>query len=291
MPKLLLLDGLNLAHRLIRRTADPRSADGRDVTGVSTFAVELLRIFDLLSPTHAAFAWDAPRQTYHRRVLYPEYKANRDEGHVDPAISQQLTLVRELVESSGLPILTAPGGEADDVIASATARFSPYASVVIAAKDKDMHQLVTRSVRIFDGERLLGIAEVEEYWGCPLASVIDVQTLSGDAGDNVPGVPGVGLKRAASLVKRYGSAERAQRAWTRETGKLSAALRAFDVSLGRQLVELRKDLPLANREEAVTELDQLAFSGFDPRLSPFLAKLGIEAPRLPLRESPTPVAV
>ncbi len=156
------------------------------------------------APTHLAVIFDAPGPTF-RNDIYPEYKANRPP--VPEELSSQLPRMREVVRALGLPCIEQAGVEADDVIATYTRQAS--GAVTIVASDKDLMQLVTDRVTMYEPmkERRIGIAEVTEKFGVPPERVADVQALAGDATDNVPGVPGIGVKTAAQLIRTYGDLE------------------------------------------------------------------------------------
>jgi DNA polymerase-1 len=156
---------------------------------------------------YMAVIFDAGRESF-RNEIYPAYKANRDEPPEE--LRPQFALIREATRAFGLPSIEKPGYEADDLIAT-YARIAEDAgfSVTIVSSDKDLMQLVRGAVGMFDPmkNRQIGPEEVMERFGVAPEKVVDVQALAGDSTDNVPGVPGIGVKTAAQLIAEYGDLE------------------------------------------------------------------------------------
>ena len=279
MTKLVLLDGANLAYRVIHRVTESRTQGGAEVAGVLEFALELAGLLNRLKPTYFAVAWDTPRKGYVRRKLWSGYKANRPEVADEP-VRYQLRWIKELVRASGVPCIEAEGWEADDVVATVLAKFTGvYTEAVIIARDKDYHQLVSSKVRVYDGEAWTDERVVRERWGVEPRNVVEVQTLAGDSSDAVPGIEGIGLKRAADLVKRYGSAEAAIDGATSLSPKMTGRFMEFDYKLGRALVELNKDVVVIEKglrpNGPVHDVRQLAFDGLNyVTLTPVFEELG-----------------
>lgn len=149
--------------------------------------------------------FDASRTSF-RQDIYPAYKANRQETPAD--LISQSYLVREGVAAMGIPVLCIPGVEADDVIATlATENCTAHDATRVITSDKDLMQLVSDCVFLYDGmkEREIRAPQVLEKFGVRPDQVIDVQSLMGDSSDNVPGVPGIGPKKAAELINQFGS--------------------------------------------------------------------------------------
>src|SRR6201746_393051 len=158
-------------------------------------------------PTHLAIIFDKSEVTF-RNKLYPAYKAHRPPAPDD--LIPQFPLIREAVRAFDLPCLEQAGFEADDLIATyVRIACERGASATIVSSDKDLMQLVTDCVTMYDTmkDRRLGIAEVIEKFGVPPEKVVEVQALAGDSTDNVPGVPGIGIKTAAQLIVEYGDLE------------------------------------------------------------------------------------
>lgn len=155
-------------------------------------------------PTHFAVIFDYSSKTF-RNKLYPQYKANRSEPPEDSR--PQFGLIREATRAFGPPCIEMEGFEADDINAT-YARLAEEAGgdATIISSDKDLMQLVTPALSMYDSmkDRQIGVAEVIEKWGVKPERMIDLQALSGDFTENVPGVPGVGLKTAAQLLEEYG---------------------------------------------------------------------------------------
>src|SRR6201998_1275416 len=188
-----------------------RKSDGLQVNAVLGFCNMLWKLLRDMPednrPTHLAIVFDKSEVTF-RNKLYPDYKAHRPPAPDD--LIPQFALIRDAVRAFDLPCLEQNGFEADDLIAT-YARFATErgATTTIVSSDKDLMQLVTEKVVIYDTmkDRRIGIAEVIEKFGVPPEKVVEVQALIGDSTDNVPGVPGIGVKTAAQLIGEYGDLE------------------------------------------------------------------------------------
>ena len=228
-----------------------RKSDKLPVGAVAGFCNMLVRLMDDMaaeeSPTHLAVIFDASGKTF-RNDIYPDYKANRDAPPED--LIPQFPLVREAVKAFGIPSIELQGYEADDLIAAYThAATQSGARVSIVSSDKDLMQLVTDRVNMIDTmkDRNIGPAEVLEKFEVGPERVIDVQSLAGDSVDNVPGVPGIGIKTAALLINEYGDLETLlERAVEIKQNKRRENLIEFaeQARISRELVTLRTDTPL-----------------------------------------------
>src|SRR5438552_4569487 len=188
-----------------------RKSDGLQVNAVLGFCNMLWKLLRDMppdnKPTHLAIVFDKSEVTF-RNELYPDYKAHRPPAPDD--LIPQFALIREAVRAFDLPCLEQSGFEADDLIATYVRwAVERGATATIVSSDKDLMQLVTDKVVMYDTmkDRRLGIAEVIEKFGVPPAKVVEVQALAGDSVDNVPGVPGIGVKTAAQLLIEYGDLE------------------------------------------------------------------------------------
>jgi DNA polymerase I len=188
-----------------------RKSDGLQVNAVLGFCNMLWKLLRDMPPdnrpTHLAIIFDKSEITF-RNKLYPDYKAHRPPAPDD--LIPQFTLIRDAVRAFDLPCLEQIGFEADDLIATyARLAGERGATTTIVSSDKDLMQLVTDKVVMFDTmkDRRIGIAEVIEKFGVPPEKVVEVQALAGDSTDNVPGVPGIGIKTAAQLIVEYGDLE------------------------------------------------------------------------------------
>ncbi len=181
-----------------------RPSDGTPVGAVLGFTNMLVK---LLADYHApkiAVIFDAARKNY-RNDIYPDYKANRDETPED--LIPQFPLIREATKAFDIPALEMEGYEADDLIATyARLAKEQNIDVTIVSSDKDLMQLIEDGVRMFDPmkNKFIGKEQVIDKFGVPPEKVIDVQSLAGDSVDNIPGVPGIGVKIAAELINKYG---------------------------------------------------------------------------------------
>src|SRR5437016_6641295 len=185
-----------------------RKSDGLQVNAVLGFYNMLWKLLRDMPPdnrpTHLAIVFDKSEITF-RNKLYPDYKAHRPPAPDD--LIPQFPLIREAVRAFDLPCLEQGGFEADDLIATYVREAcEAQATAMIVASDKDLMQLVRDCVIMYDTmkDRRIGIPEVMEKFGVAPEKVVEVQALIGDSIDNVPGVPGIGVKTAAQLIAEYG---------------------------------------------------------------------------------------
>src|SRR5271165_2378475 len=188
-----------------------RKSDGLQLNAVFGFCNMLWKLLrDMKAdekPTHLAVVFDLSEQTF-RTEMYPDYKAHRPDPPDD--LRPQFGLIRDAVHAFDLPCLEQAGFEADDLIATYVREACEAgATSTIVSSDKDLMQLVNEHVVMLDQmkDRRIGPAEVMEKFGVPPDKVIEVQALIGDSTDNVPGVPGIGVKTAAQLIGEYGDLE------------------------------------------------------------------------------------
>ena len=234
-----------------------RRSDGVPTGAVRMFCIMLWRILAEMKPderpTHLAVVFDKSEKTF-RTDLYPDYKAHRPDPPDD--LRPQFPLIRDAVRAFDLPSIEMLGYEADDLIATYVREArAAGATVTIVASDKDLMQLVSDDVVMYDTmkDRRIGIPEVIEKFGVPPNKVIEVQALIGDSTDNVPGVPGIGPKTAAQLISEYGDLETLLfRASEIKQDKRRQALidNADKARLSKRLVTLddhvKLDVPLAD---------------------------------------------
>jgi len=241
-----------------------RKSDGLQVNAVLGFCNMLWKLLRDMPPenrpTHLAIIFDKSEVTF-RNALYPEYKAHRPPAPED--LIPQFGLIREAVRAFDLPCLEQSGFEADDLIATYVREACEAgATATIVSSDKDLMQLVTDCVVMYDTmkDRRIGVPEVIEKFGVPPAKVVEVQALAGDSVDNVPGVPGIGIKTAAQLINEYGDLDTllARAAEIKQPKRREALIEnAEKARISRKLVLLddhvKLDVPLA--ELAVHEPD------------------------------------
>lgn len=212
---LLLVDGHYFAYRSFFAIRGLSNSRGEPTNAVFGFVKALRKMLGDVQPDAAAVVWDAglPER---RMELLPTYKQQRDETPDD--LQRQFSLIEEAVTALGVRNVSLPGHEADDLIASYAVQALTHdagARVVIATNDKDIYALAGDRVQIYttgkidtagsaEGFALLGVPEVEAKWGVLPALIPDVLALTGDTADNIPGVPGVGPKTAAKLVREAG---------------------------------------------------------------------------------------
>ena len=192
-----------------------RKSDGLPVGAVSGFCSMLFKLLEdsksnenLQKPTHFAVIFDSARKTF-RNEIYSDYKANRSEAPDD--LAPQFEYIRKSVLAFNLPSVDLPNYEADDLIATYTEQIlAKGAKVTIVSSDKDLMQLYRKDVRLFDPmkNKFITPEDIMNKFGVEPKKVFDVQSLAGDSSDNIPGVPGIGVKTAAELINQYGTLEK-----------------------------------------------------------------------------------
>jgi DNA polymerase-1 len=256
---LYLIDGMAFAFRAYYAIkAALTDGQGRPTNAVYGFTRTLLKILKEQAPSHIAVVFDAPGKTF-RDEMYADYKATRRETPED--LLEQFPRMHEVVEALGIPLLAVPGVEADDVIGSlAVAAAMQGMEVVIVSGDKDLLQLVSDRVKVYDpgkGEAGLwfGEAEVKERFGVGPDHVVDALALIGDTADNVPGVRGIGDKTAKALMERYGSLEGLYAHIEELKGKQKENLLADKEKafFSRELVTIKTDVACGIRPEACVQ--------------------------------------
>src|SRR5215813_113093 len=243
---------------------EPRTPDGTHVNAVYGFCSMLWKLLVEMKPgerpTHLAVIFDKSEKTF-RTEMYKDYKAHRPDIPED--LIPQFPLIRDAVRAFEIPCLEQAGFEADDIIATySRLACEAGATTTIVSSDKDLMQLVNDCVTMYDTmkDKRIGIPEVIEKFGVPPAKVVEVQALAGDSTDNVPGVPGIGIKTAAQLIVEYGDLEQLLfRATEIKQPKRREALieNAEKARISRQLVLLddKVDLEVPLDDLAVHEPD------------------------------------
>ena len=191
-----------------------RKSDGLPTGAVSGFSSMLFKLLEEVrsddsknKPTHFAVIFDSARKNF-RNEIYKDYKANRSEAPDD--LAPQFEYIRKAVKAFNLPSIEQINYEADDLIATyAKQIISLGAKVTIISSDKDLMQLVSNKIRLFDPmkSKVIGEKEVIDKFGVKPNQVIDVQSLAGDSSDNIPGVPGIGIKTASELINKFKTLE------------------------------------------------------------------------------------
>ena len=254
--KLLLIDGHYYVYRSFFAIRDLTTSGGEPVNAIYGFVKTVRRMVKDLAPDFGAVVWDMG-MPQRRVALQPAYKQQRAE--MPDTMRPQLTFIQNLVPFLGFASLSLPDTEADDLMASyAVAATARGDEVVLATNDKDLFQLVNGKVKVYstnkadlaapsDGFALLGEESVRKKWGVTPPQIADVLALIGDAADNIPGVPGIGPKGAASLLAEHGSLDAlladldaVKNERIRE--KLKAA--RDQIGQNREMVRLDLDLPL-----------------------------------------------
>jgi DNA polymerase-1 len=251
-PRLLLLDGHSLAYRAFFAlpVENFSTTDGQPTNAVYGFTAMLINVLRDEKPTHVAVSFDVSRATF-RHEAYADYKAKRAETPAD--FKGQVSLVREVLDALRIPVVTAEGYEADDVIATlATQAAGQGMDVLIVTGDRDAFQLVDERVTVLYNSRgvsdmrRMTPAAVEEKYGLTPAQYPEFAALRGDPSDNLPGIPGLGEKTATKLIQQYGDVATLVDRVDEVKGKVGDNLRAglSDVVRNRHLTELVRTVPL-----------------------------------------------
>ncbi len=245
---LYLVDTFSLVFQVFYAIRQPMTGTrGQPTSAVYGFTGDLNHLINERHPTHLICAMESDEPGA-RAGLYSDYKAHREEMPND--LKPQLPLIFDVIEAFGVPIISYPGWEADDVIATLAMRAAEEGfEVRIVSSDKDLRQLLGPRVQIYSIRKreFLDEHKLFEEWGVRPHQVIDFQALVGDSVDNVPGVPGVGPKKAGALLHHFGDLEGVLANADKAPGKkLSENLKLFadQARLSRELVTLRTDLPI-----------------------------------------------
>ena len=243
-----------------------RKSDGLPTGAVSGFCSMLFKLLEdsksdrnLQKPTHFAVIFDSARKTF-RNEIYSDYKANRSEAPDD--LAPQFEYIRKSVLAFNLPSIELSNYEADDLIATYVEKIlKGGAKVTIVSSDKDLMQLYKKNVRIYDPmkNKFISDEDVQKKFGVDSSKVIDVQALAGDSSDNVPGVPGIGVKTAAELINKYGTLEKLLKSAKeiKQNKRRETLIANEDKALiSKKLVTLKNDAPI-NRDLDEFELKEI----------------------------------
>ena len=247
-----LIDGSGFIFRAFHALPPMNRGDGTPVNAVYGFTQMLMKILEDTDADCLAVIFDAARVTF-RNEIYADYKANRPEPPEE--LIPQFDLVREAVRAFNVPAIEMPGFEADDIIATYSRMAKEAgADVTIVSSDKDLMQLVNDRVSMFDAmkNQRIGAEQVMEKFGVGPDKVVEVQALAGDSTDNVPGVPGIGVKTAAQLLSEYGDLETllSRASEIKQPKRRQTLLDNADLArISRRLVELRNDVPVEHTLE------------------------------------------
>ena len=244
-----------------------RKSDGLPTGAVSGFCSMLFKLLEdskstdnLERPTHFAVIFDSGRKTF-RNEIYSDYKANRSEAPDD--LAPQFEYIRKSVQAFNLPSVELINYEADDLIATYVEQILKIgAKVTVVSSDKDLMQLFKKGVRIYDPmkNKFINEDDVLKKFGVISSKVIDVQALAGDSSDNVPGVPGIGIKTAAELINKYGSLEKTLKSVNeiKQNKRRETLIENKEKALiSKKLVTLKHDAPVN------IKLDELKLKDID----------------------------
>ena len=249
-----LVDGSGYIFRAYHALPPMNRPDGTPTNAVFGFTNMILKLVEDTDTDAVAVIFDAARRNF-RNEIYPDYKAHRPDAPED--LIPQFPLIRDATRAFSLPCIEIEGFEADDIIATYAKQAAAQGiEVVIVSSDKDLMQLVDGHISMLDPikNKPIGHDEVIEKFGVPPEKVVDVQSLAGDSTDNVPGVPGIGVKTAAQLITEYGDLD----SLLERAGEIKQPKRRENLTehaelarISRQLVRLRDDVPV---EESLDDL-------------------------------------
>ncbi len=275
-----VIDGNSLMHRAFHAVPPTMNApDGRPTNAIFGFLNMFLKMIDAFNPDGVVVAFDKGKPRVRMEML-PQYKAQRPP--MDPDLHAQFPMIKELLGALNVPILQSEGWEGDDILGT-MARLGEEAGcdVLLVTGDRDMYQLVTEHVNVVSTRK--GLSDVaimtpesvdDLYHGITPALVPDFYGLKGDTSDNIPGVPGIGPKKASALIAQYGSLDEVIAHADEVKGKMGENLRAHidDALLSRKVATIRTDAPVE------LDFDETSFPAFSAdEVSAALGALGITA--------------
>lgn len=269
-----LIDSMSLIFQVFHAIQNMTSPTGMPTNAVYGFTRDLMFLRDK-KPDYIICGWDRPEPTF-RNVAYPEYKAHRDEAPTD--LIMQLPMIQQVVDALNIPLLSIPGFEADDILATVAEHAKAKGiKVYLVTSDKDCRQLIDDNVTLYNIRKHLeyGRTELLADWGVTPAQVVDLQTLVGDTADNVPGAVGIGVKTASSLLQQFGTLENIYANMDKISGvKRKESLAAFSerIPLVRNLVTLDRNSPVEldfegwrlkeiDKQKAIALFQNLGFRG------------------------------
>jgi len=246
--KLFLVDGSSYFFRAFYAIQHLSSSTGIPTNATLGFTNMLQRVVQEHQPEYLVMVYDAKGPTF-RKEIYADYKANR--GEMPEELAEQIPYIKDVVKGFRVFSLERPGFEADDIIATIVKRFQEQKDleITIVSGDKDLMQLVTDKVTMLDTmrDKRYGVAEVKEKFGVEPKQLLDVLAIAGDTSDNIPGIPGMGVKTAANLINDYKDLENLLAHADEVKGKSKQEkLKNFaaQARLSQKLVRLKDDLQL-----------------------------------------------
>jgi DNA polymerase-1 len=275
MKKIALIDGYGFVFRAYHSVPNLTRPDGTNVGGVFGFTNMLIKLIASLNVSHIAVVFDSGGKTF-RHNIYPQYKANRPP--CPPELIPQFPIVRECVEALNIAVLEKIGFEADDIIATLAKKAEKQGfEVVIVSSDKDLMQLITENISMFDAmkNKTISFNEVQEKFMVSPDKVLEVLSLIGDSSDNIPGVKGIGPKTASELINQYDSIENLYQ----NIGQIKQEKKQKLLSENKENAYLSKQLIKLDDEVVLNiEIENLAVKNIDPhKLLSFLEIQGFKS--------------
>jgi DNA polymerase-1 len=239
-----LIDAHSLIFQVFHAIPEMSSPSGLPTNALFGFTKDVLALREL-KPEYLVCCFDVPGQVF-REKIYPEYKANRAPMPND--LSLQIPLIHEMLDAMHVPVVGVEGYEADDVIATLATAAPRDLEVLVCTSDKDCRQLIDDHIKLFNlrKNKTLDRSALLEEWAVTPEQVVDLQALVGDSVDNIPGIPGIGLKTGAKLLQEFGTLDNLLANIDKVPGKKQESLREHGekVLISRQLVRLSRDVPV-----------------------------------------------
>ena len=304
-----VIDGNSLMHRAFHAIRQPMSApDGRATNALFGFFNMFIKLVDTFRPDGVICAFDKGKPRVRMEML-PQYKAQRPP--MDPALREQFPMVKELLSALDVPVAELEGWEGDDILGTLARRGEAAGyDMYLFTGDRDMYQLTTDHVKVVSTKKgvtdvaIMDPATVEDlYHGITPELVPDFYGLKGDSSDNIPGVPGIGPKKAAALIVQYGSLDEVIAHADEVKGKMGENLRAHveDALVSRRVATIRTDAPIElelsdarfptfDPAEVARAFSALGFTGMTSRLVRLAGEDAVAAARSALPEEAAPAA-
>ena len=305
-----VIDGNSLMHRAFHAIRQPMSApDGRSTNALFGFFNMFIKLVDTFRPDGVICAFDRGKPRVRMEML-PQYKAQRPP--MDPALHEQFPMVKELLGALDVPVCELEGWEGDDILGTLARRGEAAGyEMLLFTGDRDMYQLATESVKIVSTKK--GVSDVvimtpesvdDLYHGITPELVPDFYGLKGDTSDNIPGVPGIGPKKAAALIVQYGNLDEVIAHAGEVKGKMGENLRAHvdDALLSRRVATIRTDAPIEldladakfptfDPARVVAAFSALGFTGMTSRLAKLSGASAADVAAAAEKDVPTPTAL
>jgi len=261
--ELLILDVSSYIFRAYHATPPFTNSKGEQINAIFGFINMYLKIADKFQDFHIIAALDSKRSTTFRKEMYPEYKANRKE--IDEELRVQFQYIEPMLDALNIPSIAVEGYEADDIIAAIATNKSDY-NVKIISSDKDLMQLVDDRVNLYDSmkNKIYDIEAVTQKFAVPPSKLHDLLALMGDASDNIPGLPGIGIKTGAKLLINYQNIDGIYKNIDELPKKQQQKFTDFkdQLNISWELIDLKKDIKIDVEPSKWPGINEVLFLSF-----------------------------